>query len=163
MTRDAQATSPLLLTLVLLRTGDKVLLGKKLRGPGAGLYNGFGGKVEEGESVWEAAHRELEEECCVRARQLTLQGVLQMHFDDQDRPWEIHVFGAHEWDGSPQATDEMEPRWFPLDAIPYENMWADDPIWMPLFFQGAKFRGRFYFTGGTQMQDYSISEVDSLS
>ena len=58
-----------LLTLVVVRDrgGRRVLLGKKLRGFGAGYFNGFGGKVEAGESVVEAAHRELQEEAGVTA------------------------------------------------------------------------------------------------
>ena len=51
------------LTLVLLREGDRVLLGMKKRGFGAGKWNGFGGKLEPGESVVEAAAREVREEC----------------------------------------------------------------------------------------------------
>ncbi len=39
-----------------------VLLGMKKRGFGAGKWNGFGGKVEKGESNTQAAIRELEEE-----------------------------------------------------------------------------------------------------
>lgn len=38
-------------------------VGQKRRGFGEGLYNGFGGKVEKGEHVIEAAVRELQEEC----------------------------------------------------------------------------------------------------
>lgn len=49
-------------TLVFCRkcmeNGDKaVLLGMKKRGFGAGKYNGFGGKLEEGESNIEGAKR----------------------------------------------------------------------------------------------------------
>ena len=51
------------LTLVLLREGTKVLLGMKKRGFGVGKWNGFGGKVEAGETVVEAAAREVNEEC----------------------------------------------------------------------------------------------------
>ena len=54
-----------LLTLVLLRdklSGD-VLLGMKKRGFGVGKWNGFGGKVQEGETIRECARRETQEEC----------------------------------------------------------------------------------------------------
>ena len=50
------------LTLVLLREENRVLLGMKKRGFGVGKWNGFGGKLEPGETVVEAAARELEEE-----------------------------------------------------------------------------------------------------
>jgi 8-oxo-dGTP pyrophosphatase MutT (NUDIX family) len=43
-------------------TDGEVLLGMKKRGFGVGKFNGFGGKVESGESVPDAAVRELREE-----------------------------------------------------------------------------------------------------
>ncbi|XP_062359656.1 oxidized purine nucleoside triphosphate hydrolase isoform X2 [Cinclus cinclus] len=51
-----------LFTLVLVVQPSRVLLGMKKRGFGAGLWNGFGGKVQPGESIEEAARRELLEE-----------------------------------------------------------------------------------------------------
>ena len=51
------------LTLVLLREANRVLLGMKKRGFGVGKWNGFGGKLEQGETVLEAAAREVREEC----------------------------------------------------------------------------------------------------
>ena len=47
-----------LLTLCLITKGDDVLLGMKKRGFGEGLWNGFGGKVSEGETI-DAAGRRL--------------------------------------------------------------------------------------------------------
>ena len=47
------------LTLVLVRdvARHRVLLGMKKRGFGAGKWNGFGGKLEPGETIEEAAKR----------------------------------------------------------------------------------------------------------
>ncbi|CAN0261386.1 unnamed protein product, partial [Ectocarpus fasciculatus] len=57
----------------------EILLGMKKRGFGEGKWNGFGGKVESGESVDEAAKRELMEEAGVTARELSLRGRLIFH------------------------------------------------------------------------------------
>ena len=46
-----------LFTLVLIRDSDRILLGLKKRGFGKGRWNGFGGKVETGETILQAAHR----------------------------------------------------------------------------------------------------------
>jgi hypothetical protein len=46
-----------LLTLVLIRDKCRVLLGMKKRGFGAGRWNGFGGKVEAGETIVQGAIR----------------------------------------------------------------------------------------------------------
>ena len=45
------------LTLVLIRESTRVLLGMKKRGFGQGRWNGFGGKVEKGETILQAAVR----------------------------------------------------------------------------------------------------------
>lgn len=45
------------LTLAFVEKGDQVLLGMKKRGFGHGRWNGFGGKVEAGENVRDAAAR----------------------------------------------------------------------------------------------------------
>lgn len=49
--------APKRLTLVLLEKGSEILLGLKKRGFGKGLWNGFGGKVEPGEEIVDAATR----------------------------------------------------------------------------------------------------------
>lgn len=54
--------APKLCTLVLPNRGRQYLLGLKKRGFGEGKYNGFGGKVEQGETIRQAAIRELQEE-----------------------------------------------------------------------------------------------------
>ena len=46
-----------LLTLVLIRESKRVLLGLKKKGFGMGRWNGFGGKVEKGETIEQAARR----------------------------------------------------------------------------------------------------------
>ena len=74
------------LTLLFVRrtnpeTGAKeVLLGMKKRGFGLGKWNGFGGKVEPGETVPAAALRELEEEACVTAAGAELRGKITFTF-----------------------------------------------------------------------------------
>ena len=61
----AGALAPKRLTLLLLRSNGRILLGRKKRGFGAGKANGFGGKVEVGETILQAAVREMQEECGV--------------------------------------------------------------------------------------------------
>lgn len=46
-----------ILTLVMVRKTNAILLGLKKRGFGKGKWNGFGGKVEENETVAEGAVR----------------------------------------------------------------------------------------------------------
>ena len=44
-------------TLVMVTNESHILLGFKKRGFGSGKWNGFGGKVETGESIEDAAKR----------------------------------------------------------------------------------------------------------
>jgi 8-oxo-dGTP diphosphatase/2-hydroxy-dATP diphosphatase len=50
-------TSKKVLSLVFVREATKILLGYKKRGFGQGNWNGFGGKVEKGETIREGAIR----------------------------------------------------------------------------------------------------------
>lgn len=134
-----------LLTLVIVRQNDNILLGMKKRGFGAGRWNGFGGKVQEGESIAEAAKRETAEECELKVTAIEEVGVLDFEFIGGTEILEVHIFKAAEWSGEPRETEEMRPKWFDIRNIPYEEMWADDRYWLPLFLDGKKFSGRFLF------------------
>ena len=66
-------------TLMFVRKGDEVLLGRRKRGHVnmRGKWNGFGGKVEVGEDILEAAIREVKEECGIRVNPLSVRRVGQ--------------------------------------------------------------------------------------
>ena len=57
------------------------------------------------------------------------------------------VFLATDFEGEPHETNEAIPLWTPLDAIPYDEMWADDRHWLPLLLRGETFAGYFEFGG----------------
>jgi 8-oxo-dGTP pyrophosphatase MutT (NUDIX family) len=114
---------------------NRILLGMKRRGFGVGLWNGFGGKVEIGESVMDAAERELHEEANVKAEpKLRKVGEILYRFQDKasDPTMLVHIFTTSGIIGDPQESEEMTPQWHDIDAIPFDSMWTDDPIWFPL-------------------------------
>ena len=133
-------------TLMLIRTGDRLLLIRKKRGLGAGKFNGPGGRLEPGETPLEAILREVREEIVVTPMGVTLAGELWFQFADG---YSLHgtVFMADGLVGEPCETDEAIPFWFPVDALPYHEMWADDRIWMPTALAGRPFVGKFLFDG----------------
>lgn len=133
------------LTLVIIRQGDKVLLGMKKRGFGQGKWNGFGGKVNEGESIENAARRELLEEAGIRAADLAKMGVLEFSWQGKEGVHQVHIFKCTKFEGQPQETEEMRPQWFLASDIPFAQMWADDVHWMPLFLENKNFTGAFLF------------------
>ena len=59
----------------------------------------------------------------------------------------IHVFTATGCHGEPQETDEAVPHWVPANEIPYDRMWEDDRLWVPLMLRGERFVARTLFEG----------------
>lgn len=129
-----------LVTLCFIQQGGRVLLMRKLRGIGAGKINAPGGKVDPGETPLAAAIRETEEEVCVTPLQPELFGELTFLFRGGQT---LHclVFLARDYTGTPAATAEAEPLWYAADALPYDEMWADDRHWVPHLLAGEHFRG----------------------
>ena len=150
-----------LLTLVLIVQEGKILLGMKKRGFGAGRWNGFGGKVQIGESIEAAAQRETQEECGLRITELVEVGLHEFEFEhERGTILEVHVFRGMKWEGKLIETEEMKPDWFPIEAIPYQEMWPDDILWLPIFLQGKKFRTKFLFGEGDQVREQEITVLD---
>jgi 8-oxo-dGTP diphosphatase len=138
-------------TLVFIFRGEEVLLIRKLRGLGAGKINGPGGRIEHGESKLDCARREVEEELRVTPLGLEERGELRFQFLD-GHSIQAFVFIATDYRGEPTATAEAIPLWTPRGQIPYEQMWADDRLWLPLLLLGKRFRGRFLFDGDTMVE-----------
>lgn len=133
------------LTLSIVYKDNKVLLGFKKRGFGVGRWNGFGGKVEEGETIEEAAKRELQEESGIIADRIKKMGVLDFEFESDPKILEVHIFLVTSFTEEPVETEEMRPEWFAVDKIPLDSMWSDDVYWLPYILEAKKFRGRFLF------------------
>jgi len=94
--------------------GRTVLLVKRARPPSQGLYAYPGGKVEAGETLAQAAARELEEETGLRAdgyrplRDIHIDGRAENHAVD----YLLTVFGAAYAGGEPVASDDAETAAF---------------------------------------------------
>jgi mutator protein MutT len=147
-------------TLIFLLRDTHILLAMKKRGFGAGKWNGAGGKVEPGESTEEAAVRECQEEIGVTPRNLHLAG--ELHFFDNTVEHYCHVYTVTTWEGEPQETGEMRPQWFALQDIPYDIMWPDDRLWMPIMLAGKLFKGRVVIDANDKLIEWQLEEVAAL-
>ncbi len=152
-----------LLNLVLIQQDGKVLLGMKKRGFGAGRWNGFGGKVAEGETIEQSARRELLEECGVEVSELDKRGILEFSWQGkEDTILEVHIFRGTVFSGEPTETEEMKPQWYAVDAIPFAEMWPADSFWVPLFLAGKKFKGKILFGEQDAVLEHQLQEVGVL-
>ncbi len=146
-------------TLLFIRTGNQVLLIRKKRGLGAGKINAPGGRLEPGETPEQAAIREVQEEVLVTPSPPRAHGTLDFQFVDGYR-LRAHVFVSLDYSGTPGPTDEADPFFCPIDAIPFDRMWADDALWLPHVLAGRSVQGRFVFDGDA-MLDHALSLDDA--
>lgn len=155
-----QAQQAKLCTLCFVYDTDRILLGMKKKGFGIGRWNGFGGKVEHGESIQEAASRELMEEAGIQPHQLQKRGILHFTFEEGAvPPLEVHVFSADMFTGDISESDEMRPQWFSHQDIPYQTMWPDDQHWLPLVLQGKNVEGTFHFKDKDTILSHEVREI----
>jgi 8-oxo-dGTP diphosphatase len=137
-------------TLMFIVRNGEILLIEKKRGHGAGKVNGPGGKIDPGETPRQAAIRETQEELGITPLDPVKVG--ELWFAMSDVPDILcHVYRAEDFEGSPVETDEAVPLWTPVEAVPYDRMWADDVAWLPLVIEGVTFRGRFVFDVETML------------
>ena len=92
----------------------------------AGLWNGIGGHVEAGESILQAAQRELQEETGLLAERLLFCGAVIV--ETQTRPGiAFFVFKAEGLNGNQHDSPEGTLRWFALDEIHQVPLVEDVP------------------------------------
>jgi 8-oxo-dGTP diphosphatase/2-hydroxy-dATP diphosphatase len=161
-------SNKIILTLCIIHQADQVLLGLKKRGFGSGQWTGFGGKIEGNESIEEGLNREIKEEAGIEVLDLEKVGVIEFNFEVSPEVFEVHLFKGNNFIGVPAESEEMIPKWFSVNEIPYEQMWSDDIHWMPLLLQGKKFTGKFFMDKhsskeySSKILNYELKEVNEL-
>ena len=161
---------------------QRILLGRKHRGFGAGMLNSFGGKLEPNESILSCAVRELEEETGIRAEEKDLLKTGTLHFTIQDDPLKMLVYvyrlnvdcySIEDYE-SPyvkldpttiRGCEEITPEWIEnWHQIPLQEMFADDSLWLTMVLDSSEplyVEGHFHFETGGQdvnsIRDYWMS------
>ncbi|MCH7698730.1 MAG: 8-oxo-dGTP diphosphatase [Chloroflexi bacterium] len=131
-----------------IRRDGRVLLQFKTPGRfGGGWWNAPGGKLDHGETPEQAIMREVKEETSLDVTDLREHGTLMFYFGDVAEPdYLVHVFSTTHYSGEPQDSEEGHLEWFDETALPYDDMWPDDRIWLPDLLAGRSFRGVFHLT-----------------
>lgn len=144
--------------ITYLFDGDNVLLIDKKRGLGTGLVNAPGGHIEAAETADEAAKREFKEETGLEIEELSRRGELSFQFKD-GLGEHAYVYFAKGYSGTLAECDETRPFWQKKTDLPYDRMWEDDQLWLPIAMSGKLFKGYFIFDG-QKMLDHKIESWD---
>lgn len=114
--RRSYPDRPVLAVSAAIFRNDKVLIVRRARAPGQGIYTLPGGGVELGETLTEAAIREVREETALTVAPVGLAGHRDVIVRDRDGRAERHFvvlcFAARWLAGDPVPNDELsEARW----------------------------------------------------
>jgi len=163
MTKLRDAT----LVFLIKKSNNKITdicLAMKKRGFGVNRFNGAGGKVEVNkETVEEAAIRETREEIGVTVDKLNKVAELSFYFP-HNPAWDqmVHVYFVEKWEGEPTESEEMRPKWFSAESLPYSDMWPDDIFWLPWVLEGNLVKATFKFGEKDIILEKNVDTVEKL-
>lgn len=149
-------------TLCLLKRNNEILLAMKKRGFGEGKYNGVGGKIENNETPEEAMIRESQEEINIKPIKYEKVGLIEFdeYYKGSKQNLIFHLYMVYDWIGEPSESEEMDPKWFNINNIPYEKMFPDDKYWLPLILEGKKVRAYFDFDENWNLLSKEIRDLN---
>lgn len=149
-------------TLCLLKRNNEILLAMKKRGFGEGKYNGVGGKIEFGETPEDAMIRETQEEINVTPIKYEKVGLIEFdeYYKGNKQNLVFHLYMVYDWVGEISESEEMSPKWFNINNIPYEKMFPDDKYWLPLILEGKKVKAYFDFDENWNLLSKEICDLN---
>ena len=102
---------------------------KKKNDMNEGKWIGVGGHVEKGETIDEAAIREIKEETGLDVHSLSCSG--EVLFVNDDYQEMMYVYEITDFSGELIECDEGELRWIPIKDIYNYPMWEGDKAFLP--------------------------------
>jgi 8-oxo-dGTP diphosphatase len=119
MASSAPPLRPQLAVSAAIFRGDKVLLVRRARSPGKGVYSLPGGRVEFGESLHTALHREVDEETGLKIAIVGLAGWREVLPEAGSGGHYVIMSFAARWIGrEPHLNDELDDfSWLTPDTF----------------------------------------------
>lgn len=139
---------------------NKILLCMKKRWFWVWLWNSAWWKLDDCEDMSECMIRELKEETNLEAKINWIEMAWVLYFYFPDNPeWsnECHVFRINDFVWEPEETEEMLPKWYNLDEIPYDMMWKDDILWLPRIIAWEYIEYEIYFD-----KDWNVAKYKKI-
>jgi 8-oxo-dGTP diphosphatase len=114
-----QPRHPQLAVSAAIFRDDKILLVRRARSPAKGFYSLPGGRVEFGESLHTALHREVDEETALKIEIVGLAGWREVVPETTGGGHYLIMSFAARWiSGEPVLNDELDDfRWLAPDAL----------------------------------------------
>jgi len=114
-----QSSHPQLAVSAAIFRDDEILLVRRARSPAKGFYSFPGGRVEFGETLHEALHREIDEETALQIQIVGLAGWREVVPGTSGGGHYLILSFAARWiSGEPVLNDELDDfRWLKPDAI----------------------------------------------
>ncbi len=130
---DCMSQTPKIGALAVVLHDQQVLLVQRSKQPDAGLWGFPGGHVEWGETVLDAAARELMEETGLIAEPMAYLDNLDLLLRDDDGQVQAHYLlvgvACRYVSGTPVAADDArDARWFPIAQIVAQNLPMSDRV-----------------------------------
>lgn len=106
-----------------------LLRNKKQKDVNEGKWIGVGGKLEDGETMLQCMHREIEEETGLNALSLCLRGVVYFVYE-QNEAEKIYIYTCDQFEGTLKQCNEGTLAWIDEDKVLDLNLWQGDRLFL---------------------------------
>jgi len=141
---------------VITNAENQVLI--SLRAPDAHMGNLWefpGGKVEAGETAFEALQRELDEELGIRLN--TAQPFKQIQYDYPDKTVRLDVWKVETFEGEPRGIEGQQIQWQPIHRLKPEQF----PAANKLIIKALQLSDKYMITGSFENPEQFISQLEN--
>lgn len=121
-----------------------------------GMWNGLGGKVEDGETPEACAVREIKEESGLTVKHPILRGFITFPNFDGKNDWYVFVFRFDEYEGELIDSPEGDLKWITPAEMSDISLWEGDRIFMEWLDKSRIFSALFKYENG-RLLDWKVS------